>query len=351
MKIVIRHSEQGIAIFIVMISIFFLTGLVAIFAFSMKVETKLAMNSNNEADMQWIGRSGIEFARYILGQQLLVPGTRADTLEQTWAGGPGGTNDWLSDINLNEWQEVGGHGKFKLTITDTERKININLAVNNEGLMQQGLTMIGADAGDVPTIIGSIQDWIDKDDETHISGAETEYYQTLNPPYVAKNGPIDDLSELLFIKGVSSDLYWGPNSKDHPQSIFGARRINPAGAASAMPLVSAGMVDIFTPISGGKVNVNTASPTVLMMIPGIDERTASAIKDLVSQKPLDNPGEIINAGMNPQAVAIASQFLDVRSWTFEVDVDVVVGLSERHYFALLRRNGPRDIQILNVHWN
>ena len=34
-----------------------------IFAYNMRVETKLAMNSNNETEMEWLGRSGVELAR------------------------------------------------------------------------------------------------------------------------------------------------------------------------------------------------------------------------------------------------------------------------------------------------
>ena len=349
MKISIRHSQSGIAIIIVMISIFVLAALVGIFAASMKVETKLAMNANNEADLEWLGRSGVEFARYVLAQQLNVPGPRVDSLDQTWAGGQGGTNDLLSDISLNEWQELG-QGKFKVKITDTERKFNINLAINNDALLQQALTLIGTDAADIPTIIGSIQDWIDRDDDARINGAETEFYQSLDPPYIAKNGPIDDLSELLFIKGITPYVYWGPNSTNHPAAVFQKRHSSPFGPQPNGPLVSAGLVDIFTPMSAGRINVNTASAEVLQMIPGIDERGARAIRDMVAERPFDNAGEIINAIQNPLAVSQATPFLDVRSATFEVDVDVVVGQSERHYFAVLRCNSPRDVQILNLRW-
>src|SRR5437762_1834190 len=51
-------SEAGIALVIVMISIFVLTILAVGFAFSMKVETKLAQHANNETELQWLGRSG-----------------------------------------------------------------------------------------------------------------------------------------------------------------------------------------------------------------------------------------------------------------------------------------------------
>src|ERR1035438_10780625 len=58
-----NRSEGGIALIIVMISIMVLTILAAGFAYSMKVETKLARNANSEAELEWLGRSGVEYAR------------------------------------------------------------------------------------------------------------------------------------------------------------------------------------------------------------------------------------------------------------------------------------------------
>ena len=90
----------------------------------------------------------------------------------------------LADVKLKD-VEIG-NGKFSVTIVDTERKFNINLALGNDAVLQQAMILIGVDAAEIPTIIASIQDWIDKDDDTHVNGAESEYYQGLNPPYVAK---------------------------------------------------------------------------------------------------------------------------------------------------------------------
>ncbi|EEF57201.1 general secretion pathway protein GspK, partial [Pedosphaera parvula] len=218
MKLRSKGKQSGIAIVIVMVSIFVLSVIAGVFAFSMKVESRLAMNGYNETEMEWLGRSGVELGKYFLAQQLNIPGERYDSLNQKWAGGPGGTNDLLADLSLEDVHL--GNGRFSVKIKDSERKFDINMAVNNDAVLQQALILAGVDASDVPTIIGSIQDWIDKDDNTHINGAESDYYQSLNPPYFAKNGPFDDVSELLFVKGVSPDIYWGPNSTNHPQTLF-----------------------------------------------------------------------------------------------------------------------------------
>src|SRR6266496_1226971 len=97
---------------------------------------KLAENVESESELEWIGRSGVELARYVLAQQLNIPGESGyDALNQKWAGGPGGTNDLLADISLENNQL--GRGKFSVKIIDLERKMNLNYAIGNEVIIKQ----------------------------------------------------------------------------------------------------------------------------------------------------------------------------------------------------------------------
>ena len=58
-------------------------------------------------------------------------------------------------------------------------------------------------------IADSILDWLDADDETRDYGTESSYYSSEQPPYAAKNGPMDSLDELLLIRGVTPQLLFG----------------------------------------------------------------------------------------------------------------------------------------------
>src|SRR3977135_3055213 len=116
MKIILHRKPRGIAMVIVMVSIFVLAGLAGGLGSSMKVETKLAMNSNNSADLECLGRSGIEVARWKLSQQMKIPGTPYDALDQGWAGGPGDTNDPCAGSTMNDIQV--GDGRISVKITD-----------------------------------------------------------------------------------------------------------------------------------------------------------------------------------------------------------------------------------------
>ena len=363
MKIRLQHPrDQGIALIIVMISIFVLAVLASGFAYSMKVETKLAMNARYETQLEWAGRSGIELARYVLSQELTQPGPaqRYDALDQKWAGGNAETNELLASIPTTDIELGPGITIKKWTITDTERKFNINLAANpnNAPVLQKALIVVGADASEIPTIISSIQDWIDPDNDTRVNGAETDYYQSLDPPYSAKNGPIDDLSELLLIKGVSPDIYWGPNSTNHPASVFQSRQqVTREGITSAGVPPPVGMVDIFTPVSSGLINILTASVSQLTVLPNVDDTIAGQIVQLRSEVDMNgnlaynSPGDLlVNTTLGRQMAPLVAPYCTFRSTTFEAAVVVQVGQVTRTYFALLRRLSPRDVLILNFHW-
>src|SRR5476649_1426650 len=101
-----NNSRSGMALIVVMIAIAVFTILAAAFAFSMKVETKLAQNADNEQQLLWLGRSGVEYARWILSQQASIAGEPYDSLDQIWAGGPGGvseSNSPLSGISMTDF--------------------------------------------------------------------------------------------------------------------------------------------------------------------------------------------------------------------------------------------------------
>lgn len=360
MKIAAHKGSPGIALIIVMISVTVLGILAAAFAYSMKVETKLAQNANSETELIWLGRSGVERARYILAQQAALACEQYDSLNQVWAGGGGGpctSNSVLAGISLKDYQL--GDGKFSLTITDLERKYNIN--ITDEAALQQTLRLVGVDAGELSGISGSILDWIDPDDNTHIGGTESDYYQGLTPPYFAKNKPIDDLSELLLVRGVTPEIYWGGVATNHQRGAFQNQlgRVGPGFEAAVYPV---GLSDLFTPISNGRININTASVTTLQMVPMIDENIAARIieyrnegEGFVSSMPIGSPGKtiasaLLNAGMNPNVIPQVERYFTVRSSTFEVQVDAEIAGYKRQFFAILARNSPRDVQVLNFYW-
>jgi general secretion pathway protein K len=359
MKLRPHPKSGGVALVIVMIAIFVLSMLVAALAYSMKVETKLAMTANNEAALTWLGRSGVELARYAFAQQLSVTAEPYDSLNQKWAGGPGtlaSENSPLAGLSMENFQV--GDGRVTVKITDLERRININKA--DAALLQQALTLVGVNASDISAISDSILDWLDPNPNSNVhrpNGAKSDYYQSLDPPYEAKNAPMDDLSELLLIRGITQDIYWGSSSTNHAPAFF--QKTDRFGRILDTPAYTIGLAEIFTPLSDGLININTASVNTLQAIPGIDANAAEQIVKLRSGPdgtdgteddiPFRNVGELVNA-VNPRIVPQLARFCDVRSKTFQVQVDAELGMNRRTFYAVIGRAGPRDVQILSFYW-
>jgi general secretion pathway protein K len=355
--------QSGIALIIVMLVITVLSILAGKFAYEMKVETRLAQNANSEQELYWLGRSGVEFARYVLAEQMKVPNEPYDSLNQKWAGGPGSlttSNSILAEISLDNIEL--GNGTFSVKITDLDRKVNINIA--GPEVLEQAFRLIGVDAGEIDAISAAIMDWIDPGEDTVINGAESEYYQSLDPPYYSKNAPIDDMSEMLLIRGITPDVFWGGVASNHPptkfQSTFGSSyNFEFNNGQAAYPV---GLHDLFTPLSSGRININTASATQLQMIPGIlDEGIAGAIIQVRAgpdgmdgtddDTPFQNVGELINVpGIDNQIVGQIGQVCTVRSAVFEVEVNAEIAGYKRQFTAILARSNPQSIQILSFYW-
>jgi len=361
MKISPTNSQRGIALIMVMAVIFVLGIMAGGFAYSMKVEMKLARNYVSEAEMEWLGRSGVELARYVLAQQMNIPNQQAfDSLNQKWAGGIGETNELLADIFLDNNQL--GSGSFSIKIVDCERKLNINLADIPD--LQRAFGLIGLEPMDYAAAVDSILDWRDPDENTRLNGAESDYYEGLNPPYPSKNGPFDDLSELLLVRGVTPEMYWGgAGSNELTRVVAPALSSSASGTLGFVDktMFQGGLVDLFTCLSAGQINVNTASAAALQMIPGID---ANAAQEIVRARagpdgvegdeddaPFRNPQEMVMnvPGLNKGLMAGMQRYCAVRSSTFEVHVLAKIGNYQREYVALLRRNTPRDVPILYFH--
>ncbi|MBM3883603.1 MAG: general secretion pathway protein GspK [Verrucomicrobia bacterium] len=352
-------TERGFALIIVLIVITVLGLLAGSFAYAMKIESRLAINASNDSEMEWLGRSGVEFARYVLAN---TAPANAFSLNQFWAGGPGTaaeTNGPLAGLSLKDNQL--GAGWFSVEIRDLDRKWNIN-AGNDQAMgqiLQRALAVIGVDAGESATIADSVLDWRDRDDATRLSGAESDFYLLIPPPYVAKNGPLDDLAELLLVQGITPALYWGPAASQHSpirlSPLPGGRR----PAVEAAPAYPVGLVDLFAPLGSAGININTASFHALQVLPGVDENIAQTIlqvragPDGMDGTEDDMPFMGANfalPGVPPEFPDLMRGLVTTVSTVFEVTVDARLGSYRRKFYALVSRANAQNPQVLHFSW-
>ena len=357
MKLSLGKKNRGIAVIVALVAVTVLTILAGAFAYSMKVETHLASNATHDEELLWMGRAGVEMARYVVSLENKLP---YDSLNQIWAGGPGAgaeTNSPLMGMSLTDYPVGDEGGTISVKIIDLERKVNVNSAPPL--LLQQVLTVMGADAGDITAVSDSILDWVDADDESRPAGAESDYYQGQNPPYYAKNAPMDDLSELLLVKGVTQAMYIGGEDTNSMGPAFQRQKLGFGNAPGEAPSYAFGLRDVFTPFSSGKININTADATVLHTIPGVD---ATAADEIIKYRagpdgqdgtdddtPFQNPGQLQAAGVDPRAMQQIGNFVTVKSTTFEVHVTAKIADYTREFVAIIIRTGTGG-QTVGIYW-
>jgi general secretion pathway protein K len=160
------------------------------------VDLRIAGNFRNDLQAFYLAKSGVNIAISYLKYDL--QNTETDDL----------TEDWAKSYP----PFPVGEGFVHVKIEDENAKININKVVKEEdGKVDEKIRDILTrmfEAVDVDVeIISAIIDWIDPDHDPLPDGAEDYHYESLDPPYSCKDGPLDTLSELLMIEGITDEVY------------------------------------------------------------------------------------------------------------------------------------------------
>ncbi|MBN2333126.1 MAG: general secretion pathway protein GspK [Deltaproteobacteria bacterium] len=143
-------------------------------------------------------------------------------------------------------------------------------------LWQEILAACGIPVGAAQTgIVNAVLDWIDADDNHRIDGAENDYYQGLDTAYQCKNHPLESLTELLLVKGVTPELYHG--SEERPGlksflSVYGER---------------------------SRIDVNSAAPAAFQLVDGISDEIIEEIVQRRQEQPFQKIQDL--AEVVPQA--------------------------------------------------
>jgi general secretion pathway protein K len=134
----------------------------------------------------------------------------------------------------NDWE-------IDITIQDPTGKISINTLNGEEmsDLLEEGL---GFDFSTTQELKDAWTDWIDEDESRSLNGAESEDYESLNPPYKSANRPIQSLEELKLIQTWNQEFF---DESGQPNDLFFR------------------LQSMVTTLHDQAVNVNAASPIVL----------------------------------------------------------------------------------------
>jgi len=148
---------------------------------------------------EWLARAGVERAAICLAED----DRETDSVSETWA--KGDDEDYAQgELGAGGFQLVrdafSDDGAVHYGIMDEARKLNVNTVTREVLLEIPEMTEEIAD---------SIIDWRDKDSECGPAGAETDYYSALEVPYDAKDAAFETARELLLVRGIEPELFYG----------------------------------------------------------------------------------------------------------------------------------------------
>jgi len=262
-----RRTRSGSALVVVLWVVLLLSMIVIALAFDAHIESRMTSYYRKRMKAHFLMESGLQIAELVMNKSTKIrPYTDAEpdeedrwfepakrlaegdsvTLEETFDGGQAGENDGESP--------EGGYTVGSVTVTIVSERARRN--VNRLTLEEEWESIL--EVGDIPEerwpeLIESFLDWLDKDDNARVDGAESDYYENLETPYMPQNGPLFTVDELMLVKGFTRTILYG--GVIEPESDRGD------------PIIVSGIADLLTTFGDRKINVNSASRRVLMTLP------------------------------------------------------------------------------------
>jgi general secretion pathway protein K len=318
MKYLMRN-ERGIALILVLLAVSVIVVLTLQLNVSSRSQVHEAANLGDGIRVLYIAKSGVFAGMGILSED----SGNADTLNEAWA-----RTEGLTEQSKDYFD--GGH--LELVIEDESGKININKLVQGNGFnfgMKGALSRLLSQpqfklqGQEVEDILNAIKDWIDADSEVTANGAENAYYQGLGKSYTVRNGPMESIDELLLVRGVSRELFFG--TPERP-----------------------GLARFLTVHGEGSININTAPKEVLRALaPSISEDAANRMDDY-RRNPANNltdPSWYRRvAGLDN--TAIDSMTAVTKSDFFQIAAIGHLGTMKRTIRGIVKRDSEKKISVV-----
>ncbi len=270
MKPIMKNSKQGFALIAVLLMIAALAAIILEFNYQSRMKLHLADNFYLSTRALNAADAGIAVTMAELRQEKDIS-----------------ANEILSPFFSGAVQIPVGDDFCTISLVQESGKININSLDTSDSRQRRIcaeqllrlIDLLNARYGENPpisySIVPAMIDWVDTDDDVTIlsfvngenTGAESDYYRSLEYPYPCKNAPFEDLNELLLVKGMTNEIFYGRLGSDNAQ-------IKPAD----------GIGQFLTVYGDGKININEAS---LAVIRSLSERIGLTLaQNIIEQRKL-----------------------------------------------------------------
>lgn len=211
-----RNARRGSALFVVLVVIVLLTLSAYTFTELMISEAHAVNMSGRDAQARMLADSGVELAAALLGNRSESTAALVYHNPEAFAGmlvTDGETDRERGRFTIVAPLEADATAaQVRYGLIDESSKLNLNhilsWGLDDEATRELLLSVPGMNE----EIADAILDWIDEDDDAREYGAESLDYQSLDPPYYPKNGPLESLDELLLVRGVTPQLLYGEDA-------------------------------------------------------------------------------------------------------------------------------------------
>jgi len=224
------NSKSGVALLLVLASLFLMSILAYEIIFSTGVEIRIGRNARNRIQATYLAQSSLKFSilrlhLYKEAKNLADTNSQSQALfsahviDQIWSLPfpslplPGMKNDWPGEVSgmiRSEGSKIPINlldgAEHRRSDAQTSTKIQEQIKTLIEGLAQDE-DFDKLYRGLLPEdLINPLIDWIDADSNKKGGGDENTDYEKFKFPYTPRNDRIPVLSELHMIKGWTDDL-------------------------------------------------------------------------------------------------------------------------------------------------
>lgn len=189
------------------------------------IDKAIALLREKRTDMDQWHNNPAAFRRILVWAPDKVGGSESLSDQEPVPGRPA----WRYSVISYQLQDANSNNvKIRYGLSDEASKINLSVASRAQLLAL--FDQVKHEDVTSEELADALIDWRDKDSSQQPQGAESEYYASLNPPYKAKNRPLETVEELLMVKGFNGQILYGEdynrngyldaNENDGPEGAF-----------------------------------------------------------------------------------------------------------------------------------
>ncbi|MGD0276303.1 MAG: hypothetical protein ABSB79_09665 [Syntrophales bacterium] len=278
-------NRRGIALILVILVTSVIVALTVQFNRSSRIEISETANLSDRIKLLYVAKSGF----YEGEARLLNDQNNYDSL----------TEDWSDTASVSQKSaDLFTGSSYQLDIEDESGKIPISLLIGPKGIRQENQDLLvrllslpefGLSEEQILLIMKSVKELFSQG-----QGNAADSFSGFN---LFMNGNLDSLDQLLLIKGVTPDLYYGTETKP-------------------------GLIQCLSIYGEGKININTAPKIVLRALsddvtPEVAERLDDYRRtkgvDLSDPKWCERLPGLVNVHFNAQQISTQSNVFKITS--------------------------------------